>query len=247
MFIQFDSKQNTGLITLNRPEVHNAMNTQMLIELEACIDKIKDDAQLHCLIITGAGAAFTTGEDVNELCEMSQEQAKEYSTLGLRVMQKIEQLPMPVIAAVNGWALGGGCELALACDIRVAAETAIFSFPEASLGITTGLGGTSRLIRTIGEGRAKHLIYTGSRIRGPEALQIGLVTQISPLKYLMEEVCDMANNIAANSTFAVRLAKQLFLDMPEEPVACDRIQAEAFSQCFDREEQKQHMKEFLED
>jgi len=245
MLITFERKGFVGYLTLNRPEVFNAINTALLQELDKHLEEV-EQSDLHCLVLIGAGDAFAAGEDINEMKDMTKEQARAYSSLGRRVYSRLKGLAIPTVAAVNGWALGAGCELAMACDIRIAAETAVFSLPETSLGITTGFDGIRRLTRIVGEGKAKEMVYTGKRIRGPEALQFGMVSQIHPVKYLMEEVEDVANGIANMAPLAIRASKRLFRDINHLSVKeAGELETELFAQCFQEEGQKKAMAEFL--
>ena len=245
MLIIFERKKYVGYLTLNRPEVFNAIHTALLLELDKHLETI-EQSDLHCLVVTGAGAAFAAGEDINEMKNMTKAEAQAYSNLGRRVLRRLENLHIPTIAAVNGWALGGGCELAMACDIRIAAETAIFSLPETGLGITTGFDGTRRLTRIVGEGKAKEMIFSGKRIRGPEALQFSMVSQIHPAQYLMEEVSIEAEKIARFAPRAIQFSKQLFqaaATMDSEQSG--QLESVLFSQCFEEKEQQEAMRDFL--
>ena len=245
MLITFKRKGLVGYLTLNRSKVFNAINTELLQELDKHLAEI-EQSDLHCLVLTGSGDAFAAGEDISEMRNMTKEQARIYSVLGRNVFSRLKGLNMPTVAAVNGWALGAGCELAMACDIRIAAETAVFSLPEIGLGITTGFDGIRRLTRIVGEGKAKEMVFTGKRIRGPEALQFGLVSQIHPAKYLLEEVEDVANGIANMAPMAIQASKRLFREINHLSVKeAGELETELFSQCFQEEGQQTAMAKFL--
>ncbi|MFC4770260.1 enoyl-CoA hydratase [Effusibacillus consociatus] len=204
------SKREDGIATLvlNRPEAANALSVQMLYELHEAINEIRFDRSVRCVIITGAGEkAFCAGADLKERSGMDPTQVRKTVSLIRGDMNDLESLPQPVIAAVNGVALGGGTELALACDIRVASEHAKFGLTETSLGIIPGAGGTQRLPRLIGKGRAKELIFTAKRIDANEALAIGLVEYVTPAESLMEKALEIAEQIVRNAPIAVAQAK----------------------------------------
>ncbi len=237
-----------GKITINRPEALNAINTAVLAELEQVLDGV-DLESTRCLVITGAGEkAFIAGADVAEMCCFTESEARLFSEIGNTFFRKIETFPIPVIAAMNGYTLGGGNELALSCDIRICSENAIFGQPEAGLGITPGFGGTQRLARVIGStSKAKELLFTCRNIKAEEALQIGLVSCVFPQQDLLAEALKIANRIAGNAPIAIRNIKKAVnegLDMTIE----DAIQHEVglFSNCFTTEDQKEGMQAFIE-
>ena len=201
----------------------------------------------RCVIITGAGEkAFVAGADIAEMSGLTKAEGKAFGKKGNDIFRKIETLPVPVIAAVNGFALGGGCELAMSCDIRIASENAVFAQPEVSLGITAGFGGTQRLARTIGVGKAKELLYTTSKVKAPEALALGLVNAVVPLENLMDEAMKLAEKIARNAPIAVRATKKAINDglqvSIDEGVA---IEEELFGSCFETLDQQNAMKAFV--
>ncbi len=206
-----------------------------------------DCNKYRCLIVTGDGEkSFVAGADISEMANLNVPQGQTFGSRGSAVFRKIETLPVPVIAAVNGFALGGGCELAMACDIRLCSDNAKFGQPEVGLGIIPGFSGTVRLSRLVGMGMAKQLIYTGKAIKADEALRIGLVNAVVPQAELMDKALELANQIAANAPLAVRAAKQCInaeYDMPMD----DAIMNEngAFGRCFATEDQKNGMKAFL--
>ena len=246
--VQYETAGQVGLITINRPEALNAINRAVLQELSEVLDAV-DLETTRCLVITGAGEkAFIAGADVAEMCCMSESQASVFSETGNTLFRKIEVFPIPVIAAINGYALGGGNELALSCDIRVCSENAVFGQPEAGLGITPGFGGTQRLARVIGSiSKAKELLFTCRNIKAEEALQIGLVSCVFPQQDLMAEALKIANRIAANAPVAVRNIKKAVNEGLDVPIG-DAIQHEVglFSNCFTTEDQKEGMQAFME-
>jgi len=247
-FIQYEEHDQVGLLTIDRPQALNALNTELLKELEQVLDQV-DLENTRCLVVTGAGEkAFIAGADVAEMCEMNAEEGREFGAYGNRVFRKLEVLPIPVIAAVNGFALGGGNELALACDIRICSENAIFGQPEAGLGITPGFGGTQRLARVIGSlSKAKEILFTCRNIKAEEAKEIGLVSAVYPSETLMEEAQKMAQRIAMQAPIAIRNIKKAVndgLDLPIEK-AID-VEVDLFSECFASEDQKEGMRAFVE-
>ena len=246
--VQFETIGAVGLITINRPEALNALNSAMLEELDLLFDQI-DLEVIRCLVITGAGEkAFIAGADVAEMSEMDHAEAKLFGETGNSLFSKIEKFPVPVIAAINGYALGGGNELALSCDIRICSQNAVFGQPEAGLGITPGFGGTQRLARVIGStSKAKEILFTCRNIKAEEALQIGLVSAVYPTESLMEEALKMAARIASHAPIAIRNIKKAVnegLDMSIDGAIQHEI--ELFSSCFSTEDQKEGMKAFLE-
>ena len=247
-YIQFEMIGQVGLITINRPEALNALNSAVLAELDEVLDAVDLDFT-RCLVITGAGEkAFIAGADVAEMCCFNENEAKLFSETGNNLFKKIESFPIPVIAAINGYALGGGNELALSCDIRICSENAVFGQPEAGLGITPGFGGTQRLARVIGSiSKAKELLYTGRNIKAEEALQIGLVGCVFPQPFLLDEALKIANRIAANAPIAVRNIKKALNEGLDMPIA-DAIQHEVglFGNCFTTEDQKEGMQAFMQ-
>jgi enoyl-CoA hydratase len=246
--LQYAVIGQVGLITINRPEALNALNRAVLQELNEVLDAV-DLETTRCLVITGAGEkAFVAGADIAEMCCMNESEARIFSETGNTLFRKIETFPIPVIAAVNGYALGGGNELALSCDIRICSENAVFGQPEADLGITPGFGGTQRLARVIGStSKAKELLFTCRNIKAEEALQIGLVSTVYPQVDLLAEAVKMADRIAGHAPIAIRNIKKAVnegLDLPIE----DAIQHEVnlFSNCFTTEDQKEGMQAFLQ-
>jgi len=246
--VSYEMKGQVGLITITRPEALNALNKAVLRELNEILDAVNLETT-RCLIITGAGEkAFIAGADVAEMCCMDESQSRVFSETGNALFRRIETFPIPVIAAINGYALGGGNELALSCDIRLCSENAVFGQPEAGLGITPGFGGTQRLARVIGSiSKAKELLFTCRNIKAEEALQIGLVSCIFPQQDLLAETLKIANRIAGNAPIAIRNIKKAVNEGLELPMA-DAIQHEVdlFSKCFTTEDQKEGMQAFME-
>lgn len=246
--ILLEKEDNLAIVTINRPKALNALNSETLADLDLVITDIENDSNIYCVIITGSGEkAFVAGADISEMKDLSEEQGKEFGILGNRVFRRLEKLDKPVIAAISGFALGGGCELAMSCDIRIASEKAKFGQPEAGLGITPGFGGTQRLPRIVGMGKAKELIYTGTIIKADEALRIGLVNKVVPLESLMEEARAMANVIISNAPIAVKLCKDAINEgMQVDMDSAIQIEAEDFGKCFVTEDQVEGMSAFIE-
>ena len=236
------------LLTLNRPQALNALNAATLDELTRAIAQVSGDAAARVLLVTGAGEkAFVAGADITEMQGLSAEQALDFSAAGMRVMHALEALPVPAIALVNGYALGGGCELAMACDWIIAAERAVFGQPEVNLGIPPGFGGTQRLSRLVGRARALELVTTARQVKADEALAIGLVTRVVAATELREAGLVVARSIAAKGPVAVRLAKQAVqrgqdLDLAN---ACN-YETSLFALVFATADQKEGMRAFVE-
>lgn len=245
--ILFEKKDNIGILTIDRAKALNAINSEMLNELYDAAQNIAKDPELRCLIITGAGKAFVAGADIAEMKDLSKQEGLEFGRRGHRAFCAIENLEIPVIAAVNGFALGGGCELALCADIRIASEKAKFGQPEVGLGITPGFGGTQRLMRTVNRAHAIGMILTGKIINAEKALEIGLVTKVVPPEQLMDEAMAIASAIAANAPIAVRNAKKAmrlrYLDSMNEDLEAE---ARLFGDCFETEDQRMAMTAFVE-
>ena len=207
-FIQYAEEGEIAILTINRTKALNALNSQVLDELDRVLDRI-DTNIIRSLIITGAGEkSFVAGADIAEMSKLTKEEGEEFSKKGNRVFRRIETFPVPVIAAINGFALGGGCEISMSCDIRICSENAIFGQPEVGLGITPGFGGTQRLARIVGLGMAKQMIFTGQNIKADEALRIGLVNAVYPQNELLNEAKKLANTIAKNGQNAVKNSKK---------------------------------------
>ncbi len=242
------SLQEGPLLTLilNRPESLNALNDQVLDDLSAALDAVDLDT-VRCLILTGAGEkAFAAGADIAAMADMTPEEAAAFSRRGNEVFRRIETFPLPTIAAVNGYALGGGCELAMACDLRLCSETAVFGQPEVTLGITPGFGGTQRLMRLVGMGKAKELIFSARSVKAPEALEMGLVNAVYPPEELLPAAKKLGARIAKNAPIAVRACKAAMNEGIDLPMG-EAVDAEIreFSGCFETEDQKRGMAAFL--
>jgi enoyl-CoA hydratase len=207
-YIEIRKHEGVALLTIDRPEALNAMNLAMLHELSKVVDQMEADDEVLVVVITGTGRAFIGGADIAHMSGFSPQEAGEWSKLGQGTLGKIANLKKPVIAAVNGYALGGGTELALACDIRVASDKAVFGQPEVKLGMIAGFGGTQRLPRLVGPGRAKEMLFTGDHYNAEAALQMGLVNEVVPADDLVDHCLDMAKRIAARGPQAVRLSKE---------------------------------------
>lgn len=246
-YVKYEQKDLVGIVTIDREKALNALNDEVLNDLEAAIDAI-DPVKTRCVIITGAGRkAFVAGADIGAMSTMTKEQGRAFSKRGNDVFRKIEKLQVPVIAAVNGFALGGGCELSLSCDIRIASENAVFGQPEAGLGITPGFGGTQRLARTVGVGRAKEMVYTCKKIKADEALRIGLVNAVYPADQLMDECMKLAGKIVRNAPIAVRQCKKAInMGLQMDIDTAVSLEAELFGYCLDTKDQKNAMTAFCE-
>ena len=246
-FINYEVDSAVAVLTINRPKALNALNSAVLDELNAALDAI-DLNEVRALIITGAGEkSFVAGADIGEMSTLTKAEGEAFGKKGNDVFRKIETLPIPVIAAVNGFALGGGCEISLACDIRICSENAVFGQPEVGLGITPGFGGTQRLARTVGVGMAKQMIYTARNIKAPEALRIGLVNAVYPIEELMVAANKMASMIASNAPIAVRNCKKAINDGLQTDIESGvAIEEKLFGDCFETEDQRYGMAFFLD-
>ena len=246
-FVTLEHRGPVGLITMNRPEALNALNDQVLRELDAVLDQVEADDSILVAVITGAGRSFVAGADIGQMSTLTAAEAKAFGVLGNRVFLKLENLTKPTIAAVNGFALGGGCELSMACDIRLASEKAKFGQPEVSLGITPGFSGTQRLPRRIGTAKAKEMIFTGRMIDAYEADRIGLINKIAEPGKLMDEAKALAESCIKNAPAALRYAKACIdRGMQTDIDTGIAIENELFAMCFATEDQKEGMKAFLE-
>ncbi|MCK4297515.1 MAG: enoyl-CoA hydratase/isomerase family protein [Candidatus Marinimicrobia bacterium] len=236
-----------GIVKINRPEVLNAVNIETILELEKVMHEFDDNEDILVIIITGEGKSFVSGSDISKLAQLDALQAREYSQIGQRVLSFIENMEKTVIAAVNGYALGSGCELAMACDIRIASDKAKFGQPEVKLGIIPGHAGTQRLARLVGISIAKELIFTGDIIDAQEALRIGLVNKVIEQESLLEEVNNIANKIVAVGPTAVRLAKTVInRGIDTNLTTASSYETEAFSVVFSTEEAREGIRAFLE-
>ena len=246
-FVELEKKDQFAVLTINRPEALNALNDEVISQLDRVLDSI-DPAEVRCLIVTGAGQkAFVAGADIAQMNGLTKVEGEAFGKHGNDVFRKLETLPIPTIAAVNGFALGGGCELAMSCDIRLCAETAVFGQPEVGLGITPGFGGTQRMARLIGPGKAKELIYTARNIKAPEALSVGLVQAVYPAEELIEQAEKMAARIAGNAPIAVRACKKAINDgLQVDMDAAVAVEEKLFGSCFETQDQKNAMTAFVE-
>lgn len=246
-FAILETKGAVAVLTVNNPKALNALSPAVLTDIDAAIDSIDLDT-VRCLIITGAGdKSFVAGADISAMVHMSKEDACAYSKMGNDLFVKIESLPIPVIAAINGFALGGGCELSMSCDIRLCADTAVFGQPETGLGITPGFGGTQRLARLVSPGMAKQLIYSAKNIKADEAYRIGLVNAVYPLEELMPAAEKLAQTIAKNAPIAVRACKKAINDGLQTDIdQAVVIEEKLFGSCFQTADQIEGMGAFLE-
>ena len=246
-FVKTEVQGAVEIITIDRPKALNALNPEVLADLKAAFEAV-DQETVRCIVLTGEGdKSFVAGADIGSMSTMTKAEGEAFGKLGNDVFLMIESFPIPVIAAVNGFALGGGNELAMSCDIRICSDNAVFGQPEVGLGITPGFGGTQRLARLVGMGMAKQLIYTAKNIKADEALRIGLVNAVYPLEELMPAAEKMAETIAKNAPIAVRACKKAINDGMQ--VDIDRavaIEEGLFGSCFETADQKEGMGAFLE-
>lgn len=246
-FVKFEKQGNVAVLTIDRPEALNALNSQVLCDLDAAISQVEADDEVRVVVLTGAGRSFVAGADIGEMVNFSAIDGKKFGVHGGSIFLRLENLSKPVIAAINGFALGGGCELAMACDIRIASEKAKFGQPEVGLGIIPGFGGTQRMARIIGTGPAMELIYTADTIDAQRALEIGMVNHVVPADQLMDEAMKLAQKICTNAQKAIRASKLAI----RRGIDCDistavSYEALAFATCFGTEDQKEGMQAFLE-
>lgn len=246
--IKLEKQENIAILRIDRPEAMNSLNAQVLSELADGLDEIENDCGIKVVIITGEGKAFVAGADIAFMHGLDEQSGYDFGRLGQQVFRRIETMEKPVIAAVNGFALGGGCELAMACDIRIASERAKFGQPEVGLGIIPGYSGTQRLPRLVGKGKAMELILTGNIITAETAGSIGLVDQVVPQESLMDEALAMARKIAGNGPVAIAYAKKAIQQGTElsDMDAAILLEADYFGKCFSTSDQKEGMAAFLE-
>lgn len=246
MAVDLEKKGHIGVITMNRPEALNALNTPMLQELEKVIDQVEADDEIYVCVLTGAGRSFVAGADIGEMSEYGSVAGKQFSDYGNSVFLKIENMTKPIIAAINGFALGGGCELSMACDIRLASEKARFAQPEVGLGITPGFGGTQRMPRICGISNAMTMILTAKQIKAEEAKAMGLVSEVYPAEELMDKAMELAEMIASKAQIAIRQSKRCIRrGMQTDIYTATAYEAEAFGVCCATEDQKGAMKAFM--
>ncbi|MBT9683399.1 MULTISPECIES: enoyl-CoA hydratase-related protein [Eubacteriales] len=246
-FVKFEQQGHVGIITIDRPDALNALNSQVLSDLDAVLDRVEAEDEIYVVILTGAGRSFVAGADIGEMKGFTSSDGKKFGVRGGNVFLKLENLSKPVIAAVNGFALGGGCELAMACDIRLASEKAKFGQPEVGLGITPGFGGTQRLPRIVGVSKAMELILTARVIGAAEAKEIGLVSAVCPPEELMERAMELAQAICANAQIAVRESKRCIrMGMQTDIHTAAAFEAEAFGVTCGTADKDEGMGAFLE-
>lgn len=246
-YVKYEKKNNIAYVTINRPDALNALNQNVLADIKSVFEDMKNDAEVKAVILTGEGRAFVAGADIAQMRDQSTLEGRSFIVFGQSVMNLIENFEKPVIAAVNGFALGGGCELCMAADVRIASTKAKFGQPEVSLGIIPGFGGTQRLSRLVGKGMAKYLIYTGDIIDSTEALRIGLVEKVVEPEKLIEECEVIANKIITKAPIAIEMAKLainngLNMDLNQGI----NYEAELFTTCFGTEDKIEGMTAFLE-
>jgi enoyl-CoA hydratase len=244
--ILYRTEENIAFITLNRPKALNALNTETLKELDMAVSRAGQEDEIKAVIITGEGRAFVAGADIAQMKDLTVQEGRDMTILGQNVFSRIENLDKPVIAAINGFALGGGCELAMACDIRVASDKAKFGQPEVNLGIIPGYGGTQRLPRLVGKGTAKYLIFTGEMISAEEALRIGLADKLVPAEELLNTAVSIAKTIMAKAPVSIKMAKHainngLNVDL-KSGIA---YEAEAYTTSFSTEDRVEGMSAFV--
>ncbi|MBN2065298.1 MAG: enoyl-CoA hydratase/isomerase family protein [Candidatus Thermoplasmatota archaeon] len=245
--ILIEKKDGIGTIKINRPAMLNALNKETIIELTEAVKELENDDSIKVVILTGEGKAFIAGADIKQMKEMTPAEAKTFAELGHNLLMNIEKSRLPFIAAVNGYALGGGCEVMMACDICIVANSAKIGQPEINLGIHPGFGGTQRLPRLVGRMKAKELLLTGDNIDANEAHRIGLANRVVPDDKIMEEAQKLANNITSKSSVQTDFIKALVnkgmdVDLPK---ACS-LEIEYFSKSFRTEDQKEGMAAFLD-
>lgn len=245
--IRYEKTEQIGVVTINRPEALNALNSVVISELEQLISEVEQDKEIMALIVTGEGRSFVAGADIGEQYPMDLAAGRRWGQRGSALLRRIEKLEIPTVAAVNGFALGGGCELAMACDIILASEKAKFGQPEVGLGITPGFSGTQRLPRRVGTAMAKELIFTGRKISAAQAKEIGLVNAVYAPEELLPAAMDLCREICRNAPIAVRYAKAC-IDRGMQMDIDDGIalENELFAMCYATEDQKEGMGAFLE-
>jgi enoyl-CoA hydratase len=245
--LKLERHDQVAILTLDRPEALNALNLSVFDELEAAFTNLARDPSLRAVILTGSGKAFVAGADIKEMASFTPPQARAFSRRGQQVMNLIENFPRPVIAAVNGFALGGGCELAMACDLRIASEKAKAGQPEVNLGVTPGFAGTQRLARLVGRSQAKYLLFTGEIIPADRALRIGLFDEVVAPDQVLPRCLEIANIIATKGPVAVSYCKQAVNVGTEATLAQGQdYEAELFAQTFATADQKEGMSAFIE-
>lgn len=246
-YVLVEKKDAVAVITVNRPEALNALNSEVLGALDEAVDDVLNDDSVRVIVFTGAGRAFVAGADIGEMADLGMEEGRAFGRRGQILFRKIERAEKPTIAAVNGFALGGGCELAMACDMRIASEYAVFGQPEVGLGITPGFSGTQRLAAVVGKAKAAEIILSASNIDAADAEKIGLTNRTVPAEKLMEETMALASKIASNAPLAVKWANSAIKRGLETDIETGiLIEADLFGMCFATQDQKEGMKAFLE-
>ena len=246
-FVKLEKQDHIAIVTINRPEALNALNTQVITDLSAVLDDIQKDDDVYVVVITGEGRSFVAGADIAEMRDLGAYPAKVFLSHGSKTFLKLENLKKPTIAAINGFCLGGGCELAMACDIRVASEKAKFGQPEVGLGIMPGFGGTQRLPRIVGTAKAMELILTGKTIGAAEAEEIGLVSYVYPAEELMTKAMELAKAISVNAQIAVQQCKMsIRVGVETTLTAGCALECQANAVCFSTEDKMEGMGAFLE-
>ncbi len=247
MNINFQVKNHVAWVIIDRPEALNALNFDTLQELATAVERVAADEDIHVLVIGGAGRAFVAGADIGEMRDFCTEEARRFGKLGQRLFERIASLCKPSIAMLNGVALGGGCELALACDIRLAHEKVKIGQPEINLGIIPGFGGMKRLADTVGLSKAKQLLFTGEALSAAEAKAIGLINEVYAIDELEEKTREMAEMLAQKPQLALRYAKLAINGAYQKDMAtAEQIESTMFAMCFATEDQKEGMSAFLE-
>ena len=245
--VRFEKKDNIALVTIDRPEALNALNSTVIAELEQVVTELENDGTIRAMILTGEGRSFVAGADIGEQYPLDLDGGRRWGQRGSALFRRMERLEFPTIAAVNGFALGGGCELAMSCDVILASEKAKFGQPEVGLGITPGFSGTQRLPRRVGIAKAKELIFSGRMVKADEAERIGLVNAVYAPEALLDGAMEMARSFAKNAPIAVKYAKACIdrgmqTDI-DSGIACEN---ELFAMCFATADQKEGMGAFLE-
>lgn len=245
--VLYEEKEKIGFLTINRPDVLNALNARVLEEIDMVLDQIEQKGGIRVLILTGAGRAFVAGADIGEQSVLDMEGGRAWGKRGSAIFRRLELLSIPTIAAVNGFALGGGCELAMACDMILASSKAKFGQPEVGLGIMPGFSGTQRLPRLVGKAKAMELILTGEMIKAEEALRIGLVNEVTEPEALLARAEELARAIEKSGSLAVKYAKAAVIRGTQMDMDSGiAMENELFAMCFATEDQKEGMQAFLE-
>ena len=246
-YVSVEKKNAVAVVTIDRPEALNALNSEVLEALERAVDAVLSDESVRVIIFTGAGRAFVAGADIGEMADLGMEEGRAFGRRGQILFRKIDRAEKQTIAAVNGFALGGGCELAMACDMRIASEYAVFGQPEVGLGITPGFSGTQRLTAIVGKAKAAEIILSAANIDAVTAEKLGLVNRMVPADKLMEEAEALAVKIASNAPLAVKWANSAIKRGLETDIDTGiSIEADLFGMCFATQDQKEGMKAFLE-